>query len=67
MFPCNVFVTLNILLLSSSEAFSELIQRSKKELFVKIVDGQKPLTVFKKRSILDVSLDSKSAHRVSIL
>ena len=55
MFPCNVFVTLNILLLSSSEAFSELIQRSKKELFCE------------NSPILDVSLDSKCAHRVSIL
>ena len=45
----NVFFILS----QMSEAYSESCQKSKMELFVKIVNGLKPLTVFKKSSILD--------------
>ena len=37
-----------------SEAYPEPSQTSKMELFVKIVKGGNPLTIFEKSSILDV-------------
>ena len=37
-----------------SEAYSELIQMSIMEHFAKIVNGQKPLTIFTRHSVLDV-------------
>ena len=43
------------------EAYLEPLQTSKLELFAKIVNGFKPLTVFSKSSILDVSSGSKYA------
>ena len=36
------------------EAYSEPSQTSKKESFTKIVNGVEPLTIFAKRSVLDV-------------
>ena len=40
-----------------AQAYSESIQTSWMEFFVKIVNGYQPLTIFEKSSILDVSLD----------
>ena len=37
-----------------AEAYSEPYQTSKMERFAKIVNGFQPLTIFGKRSILDV-------------
>ena len=41
---------------TNSEAYPELSQTSKTELLVKVVNGWKPLTIFPKRSILNVWL-----------
>ena len=37
-----------------SEAYSETIQKSKMELYAKMLDGFKPITIFTKYSILDL-------------
>ena len=44
-----------------SEAYSEPSWTSKMDLFAKIVNGWTPLTIFAKRSILDVRLGSEYA------
>ena len=41
--------------------YSEPCQTSKMELFLKIINGRKPLTIFAKSSILDVWLGSERA------
>ena len=48
-----------------SETYLEPCQTSKMGLFEKIVDGWKPLTLFVKSSILDLSQDSKHASEHS--
>ena len=50
MFILDWLATLN----AFSEAYSEPSQTSKMELFVKIINGWKPLTFLTKSSILDV-------------
>ena len=48
-----------------SEAYPEPSQTSKMELFVKIVKGGNPLTIFEKSSILDIWLCSEDASQFS--
>ena len=50
---------------ASSEAYSEPCQRSKIEVFAKIVKGFSFLTIFAKSSILDVCQDSELASEAS--
>ena len=47
---------LNRIHIAYLEGYSEPRQISKKELFTQIVNGLKPLTIFAKSSITDVSL-----------
>ena len=47
---------LNRIHIAYVEGYSEPCQISKKELFTQIVNGLKPLTIFAKSSITDVSL-----------
>ena len=44
-----------------SQVYNETIQTSKIELFVKLVNGWKPLIIFAKRFILDIWLGSEYA------
>ena len=44
---------------ASSEAYSELCQRFKMELFVSIVNGLQSITIFAKLSILEVCQGSE--------
>ena len=48
-----------------SEAHSESSRTSKMDLFAKIVNGVQPLTIFAKRSILDVQLGSEYASEIN--
>ena len=50
-----------------SETFSEPSQTSKTELFAKIINNWKPLTIFTKSSILDVRLGSEYASELNWL
>ena len=45
-----------------AEAYLEPCQTSKMEHFGEMVNGQKPLIIFAKHSILDVGQDSKYAY-----
>ena len=47
------------------ETYSELSRTPKMERFAKIVNGQKPLTVFSKRSVLGVRMGSEYASQYS--
>ena len=42
-----------------SQVYNETIQTSKIELFVKLLNGWKPLIIFAKRFILDIWLGSE--------
>ena len=46
------------------EAYSEHCQTSKMELFAKIVNSWKPLSIFAKSSILDVWQDSEYSSEI---
>ena len=45
-----------------SEAYSELGNSSKAQLFAKIVNGFNKLTIFKRNSILEISERQESEH-----
>ena len=53
-------------MLTLLETYSELCQKSKMELFVKIVNGWKPSPVFEKNTILDVSQGFENASTFSV-
>ena len=53
-------------MLTLLETYSELCQKSKMELFVKIVNDWKPSPVFEKSTILDVSQGFENASTFSI-
>ena len=49
------------IILKQPEAYSETSQTSKTECFAKIVDSEKPVTIFSKFSILNIWQDSEYA------
>ena len=48
----------------NTEAYSEPFQISKMEHFAKLVNGSKLITIFAKRSLLDLSLGSEYASAI---
>ena len=60
---CTRYLTIENKKRFPTEAHSEPSRTSKMDLFVKIVDGWRPLTNFAKSSILDGRLGSKDVYR----
>ena len=61
----NYLITGSLSDASITEAYSEHCQTSRMERFMKIVNGQKPLTIFAKCSILNVWQGSEYASALT--